>query len=72
MWDDPGIEVIEHALVVDLLTADDGGVCGVTLHVIGEGQIDGVGCGHGPAGRPRDRRLRPDLRLDDQPVRVDR
>ena len=41
--DDPGIEVVEHALVVDLLTSDDGAVCGVTLHVIGEGQIDGVG-----------------------------
>ena len=43
VMDDPGIEVIEHALVVDLLTSDDGAVCGVTLHVIGEGQIDGVG-----------------------------
>lgn len=41
--EDPGIEVIEHALVVDLLTAEDGAACGVTLHVIGEGQIDGVG-----------------------------
>ena len=41
--DDPGIEVIEHALVVDLLQDPDGAVCGVTLHVIGEGQIDGVG-----------------------------
>jgi L-aspartate oxidase len=41
--DDPGIEVVEHALVVDLCTADDGAVCGVTLHVIGEGQVDGVG-----------------------------
>ncbi|HEX6916477.1 MAG TPA: FAD-dependent oxidoreductase, partial [Phycicoccus sp.] len=40
--DDPGIEVIEHALVVDLCTAEDGTVCGVTLHVIGEGQVDGV------------------------------
>ncbi|HYN30144.1 MAG TPA: L-aspartate oxidase [Dermatophilaceae bacterium] len=40
---DPGIEVVEHALVVDLLTADDGTVCGLTLHVIGEGQVDGVG-----------------------------
>ena len=40
---DPGIEVIEHALVVDLLQADDGRVCGVTLHVLGEGQRDGVG-----------------------------
>ena len=40
---DPGIEVIEHALVVDLLQAADRRVCGVTLHVIGEGQRDGVG-----------------------------
>ena len=43
VWDDPGIEVVEHALVVDLLSADDGSVCGATLHVIGEGQIDGCG-----------------------------
>src|SRR5690349_1995679 len=41
--DGPGIEVIEHALVVDLLTDADRRVCGVTLHVIGEGQVDGVG-----------------------------
>jgi L-aspartate oxidase len=41
--EDPGIEVIEHALVVDLLQDKDSRVCGVTLHVIGEGQIDGVG-----------------------------
>ena len=47
--DDPGIEVIEHALVVDLLTAEDGAVCGVTLHVIGEGQVDGVGAAYGRA-----------------------
>ena len=47
--DDPGIEVIEHALVVDLLTAEDGAVCGVTLHVIGEGQVDGVGAASGRA-----------------------
>jgi L-aspartate oxidase len=40
---DPGIEVIEHALVLDLLRAADGRVCGLTLHVIGEGQRDGVG-----------------------------
>ena len=46
---DPGIEVIEHALVVDLLTAAPnadglpGPVCGVTLHVIGEGTRDGIG-----------------------------
>ncbi len=47
--DDPGIEVVEHALVVDLLTTDDGAVCGVTLHVIGEGQVDGVGAAYGRA-----------------------
>jgi L-aspartate oxidase len=41
--DDPGIEVVEHALVVDLLQDRDARVCGVTLHVIGEGQLDGVG-----------------------------
>ncbi|MFZ1286169.1 MAG: L-aspartate oxidase [Candidatus Phosphoribacter sp.] len=40
---DPGIEVIEHALVVDLLQDSTGRVCGATIHVIGEGQIDGVG-----------------------------
>src|SRR6476620_5284681 len=41
--DDPGIEVIDEALVVDLLREHDARVCGVTLHVIGEGQMDGVG-----------------------------
>ncbi len=39
----PEIEVVEHALAVDLLLAEDGGVAGVTLHVMGEGQRDGVG-----------------------------
>ncbi len=39
----PEIEVIEHALAVDLLLGDDGGVAGVTRHVMGEGQHDGVG-----------------------------
>jgi L-aspartate oxidase len=39
----PEIRIIEHALVLDLLLADDGGVAGVTLHVMGEGQLDGVG-----------------------------
>ena len=39
----PDIEVIEHALAVDLLLGADGGVAGMTLHVIGEGQRDGVG-----------------------------
>ncbi len=40
---DPGIEVVEHAMVVDLLQDGGGRVCGVTLHVLGEGQRDGVG-----------------------------
>ena len=39
----PEIEVVQHALAVDLLPAGDGGVAGVTLHVLGEGQVDGVG-----------------------------
>lgn len=47
--DDPGIEVIEHALVVDLLKDEGGRVCGVTLHVIGEGEIHGIGAGHARA-----------------------
>jgi len=41
--EDVGIEVIEHALVLDLLLGSDGGVAGVTLHVMGEGRRDGVG-----------------------------
>jgi L-aspartate oxidase len=40
---DPGIEVIEHALVLDLLRSADGSAAGITLHVMGEGQRDGVG-----------------------------
>lgn len=39
----PEIEVIEHAMVIDLLLSDDGAVAGLTLHVMGEGQRDGVG-----------------------------
>ncbi|MPZ61307.1 MAG: L-aspartate oxidase [Propionibacteriales bacterium] len=39
----PDIEVIEHALVLDLMPAADGAVTGVTLHVMGEGERDGVG-----------------------------
>ena len=46
---DPGIVVIEHALVIDLLQDKDERVCGVTLHVIGEGQVDGVGAAHARA-----------------------
>ncbi|WP_435200277.1 L-aspartate oxidase [Janibacter sp. GS2] len=40
---DPGIEIIENALVVDLLTSEEGRVCGASVHVIGEGEVDGVG-----------------------------
>src|SRR3954466_6494327 len=39
----PDIEVVEHALALDLLPAADGGIAGITLHVMGEGQRDGVG-----------------------------
>ncbi|NMM30822.1 MAG: L-aspartate oxidase, partial [Cellulomonas sp.] len=52
---DPGIEVIEHALVLDVLTGPagpdgrPGAVCGVTLHVIGAGSRDGVGAALAPA-----------------------
>jgi L-aspartate oxidase len=41
--DAPDIAVFEHALVLDLILGLDGGVAGVTLHVMGEGQRDGVG-----------------------------
>ena len=37
-----GMEVIEHALVLDLML-DGGCAAGVTLHVMGEGRRDGVG-----------------------------
>ncbi|MBB4894374.1 nicotinate-nucleotide pyrophosphorylase (carboxylating) [Streptomyces olivoverticillatus] len=40
---DAGIETIEHALVLDLLKDADGRAAGVSLHVMGEGQHDGVG-----------------------------
>ena len=39
----PEIEVVQHALAVDLLLDGDGAVAGLTLHVMGEGQRDGVG-----------------------------
>ena len=43
---DSGIEVIEHALAIDAIHAIHDAsrrVCGVTLHVIGEGSRDGIG-----------------------------
>ncbi|WP_173675771.1 L-aspartate oxidase [Streptomyces sp. MOE7] len=46
---DAGLRTIENALVLDLLTDADGRTSGVTLHVMGEGQHDGVGAVHAPA-----------------------
>jgi L-aspartate oxidase len=40
---DPGITLVEHAMVLDLLTDASGRAAGVTLHVLGEGTEDGVG-----------------------------
>ncbi len=45
----PEIEVIENALVLDLLRSADSSAQGVTLHVIGTGQRDGVGAALAPA-----------------------
>ncbi|MFB7860374.1 MULTISPECIES: L-aspartate oxidase [unclassified Streptomyces] len=44
-----GVRTIEHALVLDLLKDAEGRTAGVTLHVMGEGQHDGVGAVHAPA-----------------------
>ncbi|MEU7117477.1 L-aspartate oxidase [Streptomyces zaomyceticus] len=46
---DRGVRTVEHALVLDLLTDAEGRTAGVTLHVMGEGQHDGVGAVHAPA-----------------------
>ncbi len=43
------LEVIEHALALDLLLTADGRAAGITLHVLGEGQTDGVGAVHARA-----------------------
>jgi L-aspartate oxidase len=43
------LEVIEHALAIDLLKTADGRAAGITLHVLGEGQTDGVGAVHAAA-----------------------
>ncbi len=45
----PAIELVEHALVLDLLLTDEGRAAGVTLHVLGEGTKDGVGAIHARA-----------------------
>ncbi|MFE2229761.1 L-aspartate oxidase [Streptomyces kronopolitis] len=44
-----GLRTVENALVLDLLTDAEGRASGVTLHVMGEGQHDGVGAVHAPA-----------------------
>ncbi|MEU9609401.1 L-aspartate oxidase [Streptomyces sp. NPDC048057] len=44
-----GLRTIENALVLDLLRDAEGRTAGVTLHVMGEGQHDGVGAVHAPA-----------------------
>ncbi len=44
-----GIPTVENALVLDLLTDTEGRTAGVSLHVMGEGQHDGVGAVHAPA-----------------------
>ncbi|MFI6350794.1 L-aspartate oxidase [Streptomyces sp. NPDC050560] len=44
-----GIRTVENALVLDLLTDARGHTAGVTLHVMGEGQHDGVGSVRAPA-----------------------
>lgn len=46
---DPGIEIVENALALDLLTDESGSAQGVTLHVMGSGQRDGIGAALAPA-----------------------
>ena len=46
---DPRIEVIEHALVTDVVTDDEHRACGVMLHVLGSGRQGGVGLAGGRA-----------------------
>ncbi len=41
--------MIEHALAIDLLHTADGRAAGITVHVLGEGQTDGVGAVHASA-----------------------
>ncbi|MER5889206.1 L-aspartate oxidase [Streptomyces sp. NPDC001941] len=43
------VDTVENALVLDLLRDAEGRTAGVTLHVMGEGQHDGVGAVHAPA-----------------------
>jgi L-aspartate oxidase len=43
------LEVVEHALALDLLQTSDGRAAGISLHVLGEGAQDGVGAVHARA-----------------------
>lgn len=45
----PGIQIVEHALVLDLLVDATGRAAGLTLHVLGAGSQDGVGAVHARA-----------------------
>ena len=45
---DPGIEVLENALALDLVVDDTGAAQGITLHVMGSGQRDGIGAALAP------------------------
>ncbi len=47
--DGVGLDVIDHAMSLDLLLTSDGRTAGLTLHVIGEGQQDGIGAVYAPA-----------------------
>ncbi|NGO70126.1 L-aspartate oxidase, partial [Streptomyces sp. SB3404] len=46
---EPSVRTVENALVLDLLKDAGGRTAGVTLHVMGEGQHDGVGAVRAPA-----------------------
>ena len=45
---DPGIELVENALALDLVIDATGATQGITLHVMGQGQRDGVGAALAP------------------------
>ena len=45
---DPGIELIEDALALDLIQDESGAAQGVTLHVMRQGARDGVGAARAP------------------------
>jgi L-aspartate oxidase len=46
--EDSGIEVVENALALDLLRDVTGAAQGITLHVMGSGQRDGIGAALAP------------------------